>query len=298
LPAQDDVDFVAHVARIVTGRSACVFMGLDPSHADRLVLETWPILPLLIGLPMPKEQEAALIEGARPMLRRLRRLLGDAAARCPDDGEEAGEKDGAAGVLAGELFSDAEAYGWNAVFMFAAAYATNLLSLGNIMRLALSIEGVWHLLASRPDCAQAVVSELMRLDPAVHGIQRYVAQDVMVAQHRFRRGESVFVMVGAANRDPQSFAEPESFRPGRRGRTLAFGNGPHSCMGAGLARQLLANVLTATARRWPALSLAPRAGRGIQVGVFTGYESLWVNSAPSISHTRAREWRMHRTGAS
>ena len=64
-----------------------------------------------------------------------------------------------------------------------------------------------------------------------------VTENVELGGHRIEAGEIVNVWVGAANRDPEIFDEPDMFRPERRpNQHLAFGKGIHYCLGAPLAR--------------------------------------------------------------
>lgn len=117
-----------------------------------------------------------------------------------------------------------------------------------------SIAGaLWHL-ATHPDAAGALrddpagiptaVEEYLRyITPLAH-IGRTVAVDDEIDGHRFEAGELVSLCFAAANRDPRVFDAPEQCIIDRRpNRHVAFGHGPHTCIGAPLARMELAVVI-------------------------------------------------------
>jgi hypothetical protein len=82
--------------------------------------------------------------------------------------------------------------------------------------------------------------------------------DVELRGQKIRRGESVIVVLGAADRDPERFAAPDTldFAAERSTRHLGFGRGPHFCLGAPLARLEAEIALGTLLRRLPGLRLA------------------------------------------
>jgi cytochrome P450 len=81
------------------------------------------------------------------------------------------------------------------------------------------------------------VDEVMRFDSPVQATVRVPTADVEVAGQRVARGEMVFVLLAAANRDPAKFADPEKFDVARSPNPqLGFGHGIHFCLGASLAK--------------------------------------------------------------
>jgi hypothetical protein len=81
--------------------------------------------------------------------------------------------------------------------------------------------------------------EVMRCDTVAQTIQRCVRQDgAAFGGHRLAAGDAVFLLLGAANRDPASFADPDRFDLRRKGsQQLGFGFGFHHCLGLNIARQ-------------------------------------------------------------
>lgn len=83
-----------------------------------------------------------------------------------------------------------------------------------------------------------VIEESMRWEPAVQSCMRFATEDVEIRGVPIARGETVHCLLGAANRDPAHFPDPDRFDPGRPNARdhLAFGAGRHFCLGASLAR--------------------------------------------------------------
>jgi cytochrome P450 len=113
----------------------------------------------------------------------------------------------------------------------------------------------WALLAERPELAPRAVEEAMRYLGAVRGTVRFAPEDIVFRDVLFPKGTLVFVSLAAANRDPDTYEEPEVFDITReRGvQQMTFGSGIHHCMGAALARAELQEALTLLARRMPGL---------------------------------------------
>jgi cytochrome P450 len=84
----------------------------------------------------------------------------------------------------------------------------------------------------------SAIEEMLRYDsPVQRGTFRMAAEPLTLAGRTFQPGEMVSAVIGAANRDPAQFPEPDRFDVGRTpNRHLAFGQGPHFCLGATLAR--------------------------------------------------------------
>jgi cytochrome P450 len=98
--------------------------------------------------------------------------------------------------------------------------------------------------------------EAMRFDAPLHMFTRYVLEDLEWNGRRFRKGEVVGLMLGAANRDPQRFENAARFEPGREYNPhVSFGAGIHFCVGAPLARLEMEIGLATLFQRLPGLRL-------------------------------------------
>jgi cytochrome P450 len=106
--------------------------------------------------------------------------------------------------------------------------------------LLLLLEHPEELERCRRDAARIprVLEEAMRLESSVQWVPRAVERDTEIAGTSIPAGSYVLLMFGSANRDPAAFDDPARFDPDRPHvqRHLAFGSGPHSCVGAPLAR--------------------------------------------------------------
>ena len=92
-------------------------------------------------------------------------------------------------------------------------------------------------LAQHPDLSLQAVNELLRYDSPVQVASRVALNDLVLGGVSVRAGQQALVVLGAANRDPARYPDPDRLDLTRTGPPhLAFGNGPHFCVGAGLAR--------------------------------------------------------------
>jgi cytochrome P450 len=103
------------------------------------------------------------------------------------------------------------------------------------------------------------VEELLRHDGPVQLTLRVLLEDVDLDGHRLAERSLVAVLVGAANRDPSVFAEPDRLDLHRDPNPhLAFSSGIHYCVGASLARAEAAIALQAIVQSLPELRIASR----------------------------------------
>ena len=134
----------------------------------------------------------------------------------------------------------------------------------------------WHLLSqpdqlatlrADPSLATNAVEESLRLEPAAARVDRYATQDAELAGAEIGRGDLVIVSLTAANRDPATFADPDTFDIARTNARshLSFAQGPHACIGIHLARLETTSALEAVLDAWPGLEL--EAGALPPVGV-------------------------------
>ncbi len=120
-----------------------------------------------------------------------------------------------------------------------------------------------RLLPGRPDLVAGTVEEMLRWTTPIMQFRRTAVCDTELAGRRIRAGDKVVLYYISANRDEAVFADPDRFDPGRTPNPhVAFGIGPHFCLGSHLARteavalfEELAVHLPGLARRGPAVRL-------------------------------------------
>jgi cytochrome P450 len=123
------------------------------------------------------------------------------------------------------------------------------------------------------------VDEMLRYEGSVQMTSRIADHDLEFRGHRFEEGQVVLVMLGAANRDPAQFPEPDRFDVARKpNRHIAFGQGIHYCLGAPLALAEAQVVFQTLLRRLPEPEAAFEAPHWGQSFILRGLKSLPVTS--------------------
>ncbi len=144
----------------------------------------------------------------------------------------------------------------NLVLLLAAGHGTTTHLIGNGLLALLRQPDQYARLALEPDLVGTAVQELLRYDSPVQLTGRTARADLTLGGIAVQAGEHVTVILGAANRDPAVFTDPDRLDLARQeNRHMAFGYGIHFCLGAPLARVEAEEVLAAVARRLPDLRL-------------------------------------------
>ena len=111
---------------------------------------------------------------------------------------------------------------------------------------ALHEHGLWSWLAGHPEHLPTAVEELLRYVSPVQQFRRTATRDTMLGDQEVRAGDKVVIWFGAANHDPAVFTEPHRLDLLRDpNQHVAFGTGPHFCLGAHLARLEMSEMLRA-----------------------------------------------------
>ncbi|SDJ36218.1 cytochrome P450 [Nonomuraea jiangxiensis] len=149
----------------------------------------------------------------------------------------------------------------NALGLFLAGHETTGSVLARSIVRLLDPRDTYDRLAARPDLVPGTVEELLRLEqPGDSPLIRVATEDVELPSGKVRKGEGVIASFAAANLDPSVFPDPHTVDLNREATHLAFGRGPHYCLGANLARMELQEILGVLVRRLPGLELARPAG--------------------------------------
>jgi cytochrome P450 len=146
----------------------------------------------------------------------------------------------------------------NINLLFAAGHETTANLIGNGLLALHRQPDQWEKLTRDPSLAANAVEELLRYDSSVQLTARKTAEDVEIGDEKvtLKRGEGVICLLGAGNRDPARYDDPERLNITRQNvRPLSFGGGIHHCLGAQLARLEGEIVFRALAERLPGLRL-------------------------------------------
>jgi cytochrome P450 len=130
-------------------------------------------------------------------------------------------------------------------------------------------------LAADPSLIPGAVEEVLRFEPPGPFNARYVTRDVEWHGQAVPAGSAMLVLIGAANRDPERYEEPDRFNVRRqKGMHLTFILGPHYCLGSALARLEGRVALEEILRRWPAWEVDWDAAKLQQTSSVRGWERL------------------------
>jgi hypothetical protein len=159
--------------------------------------------------------------------------------------EEAGDK-----LTLEELFS-------TILLLLVAGHETTTNLIGNGLLALLRHPAQLALLRDDPALIERAVEELLRYDSPVQATSRFATEPYQIDGHTIKPFQQVALLLGAANRDPAQFTDPDRLDITRdEGPPLSFGNGIHFCLGAPLARIEGQSALGAFVQRFPNVRLA------------------------------------------
>ena len=241
---------------------------LDWPQADRHLLRPWSqaIVKMYEVSPTPQEQAAAQ-QAARDFAE-YADALADHRARHPGSDLLT---DLVTARDAGDRLSRRELVA-TVVLLLNAGHEASVNGLGNGMHSWLTT-GASAVDTDDEGATESLVEEMLRHDSPLHLFERTATQDVVVAGREVAKGEKVVVLLGAANRDPAVFADPDVFDPLRSPNPhLAFGLGIHFCIGAPLARLEMQQAVRALLSAHPRLEVRDAVRR--PTFVLRGFERL------------------------
>lgn len=138
-----------------------------------------------------------------------------------------------------------------------AGHETTVNLIANAVLAMLRHPARWTALGADPGRVAGIVEETLRYDPPVQLVGRVAGEDMVIGETAVARGDTMMLLLAAAHRDPAANDRPGEFDPDRTAiRHLAFGLGPHFCLGAPLARLEASVALSALTRRFPRARLA------------------------------------------
>ena len=226
-----EVDVIADLGYPIPLAVMCELLDVDIEGAQLLRTET----PKLVGmLEFDPDEEAVLAaeEATASIALHLLPILGDRRhrpgedlasqlLRLGDDGDE---------LELGDVLA-------TCILLLTAGHETTANLIGNGVLILMEHPDQLHLLQRDPALIKPAIEEILRFECPAKIVGRTNLIDRQLGGHTIRAGQHVLVLLGAANRDPGQFRDPECFDITRTPAPhLAFGAGPHFCLGAALSR--------------------------------------------------------------
>ena len=235
LRKKSDFDLMTEFATPLPVTVIAELLGIP--ETDRSNFKDWAdaLAPTLemVGIS-PEQMDAA--NRAAAQMREYLRVLADKRRLEPQDDlisalvRVQGQDEGAEQLSLDELFGTCN-------LLLIAGHETTTNLIGNGMLALLQNPAQLEQLRRNPALLENAIEELLRFDAPVQFTSRVALEDVEVGGVSLPEGSWVTLMLGAANRDPLEFENPDSLELSRVGvRPLSFGHGIHFCLGAPLAR--------------------------------------------------------------
>jgi cytochrome P450 len=248
---------------------------LDVPRTEREPLRGWSLAILSALEPAPG---AALLERGNHAVREFLDYLETLVARrrqAPGDpGADVltrliqGEADG-------ERLTESELL-HNCIFLLNAGHETTTNLIGNGVDALLRHRGELERLVRDPALIATAVEELLRFESPLQLNNRVATADMAIGGRTFPAGTFLTLGVGAANRDPAQFPDPDRLDVGRKpNRHVAFGHGDHACAGMNVARLEARIAIGRLLARFPGIAAAGAAERDRRVR-FRGFKRLPV----------------------
>ena len=174
----------------------------------------------------------------------------------------------------GRILDDQELRSTCVMLLFAGHETTTHL-IGNGLYVLLRHPDQRDRLIESPNLGPGAVDELLRYESPVQWQSRVALEDVGVSSQTIPKNDRVFLMLGAANRDPAQFPDPDRLDIARHNnRHLAFGLGPHYCAGAALGRLEGLIAIQSTLTRFPRLRLMDPTPEWFENSVLCGLKRI------------------------
>lgn len=220
---------------------------------DRDLLKRWSDeIVLTLGVVPSGDEVRRSYEAGKEMIAYIEKIAEDRQREPRDDllsallsAEEEGDR-----LTIEEVYS-------TVLLILVAGHETTTNLIGNGLLALLRNPDQLELLRDDPALAPSAVEELLRYDSPVQATSRFVTEEVSLDGHTMKPFQQVALLLGAANRDPDQFTDPDRLDITRdEGSPLSFSHGIHFCLGAPLARIEAQIAIPAMLKRFPGLKLA------------------------------------------
>jgi pimeloyl-[acyl-carrier protein] synthase len=163
-----------------------------------------------------------------------------------------------------------------------AGHGTTAMLAGNALVALLGDRQQWDRLCQEPTLVPSAVEEILRYDSPARSLPRVAREDLEIGGHLIRQGQRVLFPLPAANRDEKLCSHADSFDVTRAPtKHIAFGFGPHVCLGAPLAREQAMHLFNGLVRRLPDIELAESIAK-------LEYVDVWQRGLRALPLVRSR----------
>ena len=276
VPHGKEFDILEKVLAVIP--SVIIAERLGVPVEDRQRFESWTrkVAPLVSGgLDDPRRYEG-VAEGMDELVRYFRGLM-ERYTREPADNLitdllRARESD--------DSLSEGEILATCTLVLFG-GHETTANLMANAMVALLRNPDQWKALSEGAVDASNAIEELLRFDGPGKALTRVVKESFTYEGFEFEAGDRVFLILAAANRDPEVFEDPDALKLNRDvgRRHIAFGHGVHFCMGAPLARLEATIVIPRIVRKFPNMKLSSKPIDWIPVLLTRGQHTLHVTTS-------------------
>jgi cytochrome P450 len=275
------MDVISELADLLPATVTTELMGVPTSDRDQLKTWSKDFSEVLGGFQMNPDRTPQMLETIENMTAYFRDQMRE-QRRQPRDGVVhalmAAEKDD------GDRLTEEEVIA-NCIITMTGGQETTTNLIGNGLLTLLQNPEELARLQADPSLMPSAVEELLRYESPIQHTARLAPADMELEGKRIRKRAAVIAVIGAANRDPEHFPDPDRLDVSRQNnRHLAFGWGPHLCFGAPLARTEGQIALSTIFRRLRNLALEPVSLVWRQNMSFRGLEALPVRFERAASY--------------
>ena len=260
------IDLIEDFAAAIPVQLIGDLLGIPQS--EREPLRGWSLKILGALEPVLSKEQ---FEGGAQAVGEFKDYLRDLVARRRNEGSQASDSGEILSTLieaselagsGGDRLSEAELL-HNCIFLLNAGHETTTNLIGNSVDLLLRHPDAWRDLAEHPEAITSAVEEFLRMESSNQLGNRRASVATSIGGSAMPAGTYVHLCIGAANRDPAQFADPDRCDIRRHpNRHLAFGFGIHTCAGNSLARMEAQVAIGKLVRRFRSIERAGEPTRG------------------------------------
>ncbi len=291
------MDLISDLAYPLPVRVICEMLGVAPEDRDQFKSWTDDLAAFLGDIRRVAEHVEVGQRSALEMIDYLRAIISECRQNPSDNlisslvvAEEQGDR-----------FSEEELFSMFVLLQIGGHETTTNL-IGNGLLALLQNPEEMQKLRDNPSLIETAVEEFLRYHSPIQTTGRIALEDLEIGGRRISKGQAIGTYIGAANRDPAQFSDPDRLDISRQeNRHMAFAFGPHFCLGSALARMEGQIAIGTVLRRMPQIQLEPPLGTESRLEdcpwrnnqAFHGLESLAVTfeAAGSLEPTESAQKR-------